>query len=839
MQHAETLTIEIDGMTCGGCAGRAERALAAAPGVAAARVNLANQSAQVTLETGTAANVITDALSAAGYPARMKDLTLHISGMHCGSCVGSVERALTALPGVHNASVNLAAETASVRYFSGAISPDDMARALGAAGYDAQVPASETLHSTRDLTEARVREKAAEWDALARRFLLAAALTLPVFIVEMGGHMIPGFHHWIMAHIGQQTSYLIQFVLVTLVLLGPGRAFYIAGYPALLRAAPDMNSLVALGTSAAYGYSVVATFAPSLLPDGSRHVYYEAAAVIVVLILLGRLLEARAKGRTGAAIRNLIGLQPRTARVDRGGKVIDVPIAEIVVGDQLHLRPGEKIAVDGRITRGSSYVDESMITGEPVPVQKSVGDTVVGGTINGNGALVFSAEKVGADTTLAQIIRMVQEAQGAKLPIQGLVDQITRWFVPAVMAVALAAVLIWIMLGPEPTLSRALVVGVSVLIIACPCAMGLATPTSIMVGTGRAAQLGVLFRRGDALQQLHRVKVVAFDKTGTLTEGAPALTDLQVTPGQDEAEVLRRIASVEQDAEHPVAKAIVAAAKARALTLSPARDLTALTGMGVRAKVDGQTVLLGTARLMADHAVDTHPYRAQADTLARAGKTPIYAAIDGALVAVLAAADPITATTPAAIAALKAQGLRVAMITGDTKATAKAIGDKLGIDHVVAEVLPDGKVDALKALQQEAGRLAFVGDGINDAPALAAADVGIAIGHGTDVAIEAADVVLLTADLGGVVTAIDISGATMRNIHQNLGWAFGYNILLIPVAAGLLVPFGGPLLSPVLAAAAMALSSVFVLSNALRLRWHGARTTPPLSQPTAATGAAA
>jgi len=563
----------------------------------------------------------------------------------------------------------------------------------------------------------------------------------------------------------------------------------------------------------------VATFRPGWLPEGTVNVYFEAAAVIVVLILLGRFLEARAKGRTGEAIRKLVGLQAKTARVERDGEVVELPIEEIVAGDTIHVRPGEKIAVDGDVLSGSSYVDESMITGEPIPVEKTEGTGVVGSTVNGAGALTFRATKVGDDTMLAQIIKMVEQAQGAKLPIQALVDKITGVFVPIVIAVAALTILVWFLVGPDPALTFALVAGVSVLIIACPCAMGLATPTSIMVGTGRAAEMGVLFRKGDALQGLQETTIVALDKTGTLTEGRPALTDLKVTNGFADDDVLRLVAAVEVSSEHPIAEAIVRAAEAKGMKLPVAEDFTSITGFGVSARVDGHDILIGADRLMIRDGIDLGSLADEGTALGKKGKSPLYAAIDGKAAAVIAVADPIKASTPAAIAALHDLGLKVAMITGDNQGTADAIGRELGIDHVVAEVLPEGKVETLEALRKDGQTLAFVGDGINDAPALAVADVGIAIGTGTDIAIEAADVVLMSGDLRGVVNAFAVSQRTMRNIKQNLFWAFAYNTLLIPVAAGVLYPFSEILLSPVLAAGAMALSSVFVLTNALRLRW--------------------
>ncbi len=579
-----------------------------------------------------------------------------------------------------------------------------------------------------------------------------------------------------------------------------------------------MNSLVAVGTSAAYLYSVIATFLPALIPAEVRAVYFEAAAVIVVLILLGRYLEARAKGRTGAAIEKLLGLQARTARVVRGGEIRDVRIEEIRAGEILVVRPGDRIAVDGEVTEGTSYIDESMITGEPVPVATAAGDAVTGGTINGAGSFRLKATRVGGDTTLSQIIRMVEQAQGAKLPIQGMVDKITLWFVPAVMAAALLTVLVWLIFGPSPAMSLALVAGVSVLIIACPCAMGLATPTSIMVGTGRAAEMGVLFRKGDALQLLANVDVVAFDKTGTVTEGRPELTDLELANGFTRADVLALVAAVEEQSEHPIGEALVRAARSEELPRHAVTEFTSITGFGVKARVNGHDVMVGADRLMEREGLNPGALRDSEQLMAKRGRTALYAAIDGQVAAVIGVADPVKQASAAAIAALHDLGLKVAMITGDKRETAEAIGREAGIDDVIAGVLPDGKVAALDRLREGGRKVAFVGDGINDAPALAHADVGIAIGTGTDVAIESADVVLMSGDLRGVVNAFEVSRRTMANIKQNLFWAFGYNVALIPVAAGVLYPVSGVLLSPVLAAGAMALSSVFVLSNALRLR---------------------
>ncbi len=822
-----TVSLSIDGMSCASCVGRVERALKAVPGVGTASVNLATERADISFDGAADLPAAIEAIERTGFHVVEDDIELAISGMSCASCVGRVERVLSAVPGVRQASVNLATERAQVKVARG-VSGADLVRAVAATGFEARALAS----GDGGTADREAQQRDAERHALRRALGLAAILTLPVFVLEMGSHMVPGMHEWIMRTIGMQTNWYLQFALATIVLFGPGLRFFAKGIPALLHGAPDMNSMVAVGTAAAWAYSVVATFAPGLLPAGTVNVYYEAAAVIVALILLGRYLEARAKGRTSEAIKRLVGLQPRTARVVRDGSAREVAIDAVRSGDLIEVRPGERLPVDGEVVEGSSFVDESMITGEPVPVEKTIGSKLVGATVNQNGALVLRATKVGADTVLSQIIRMVEQAQGAKLPIQAIVDRVTMWFVPAVMAAAALTFVVWLVFGPAPALTFALVNAVAVLIIACPCAMGLATPTSIMVGTGRAAELGVLFRKGDALQQLRDARVVAVDKTGTLTAGRPELTDLVVADGFERDAVLASVAAVEARSEHPIARAIVAAAEAEELALGKADGFEAVTGFGARAEVGGAKVEIGADRFMQKLGLDVAVFEAAAARLGAEGKTPLYAAIDGRLAAIIAVADPIKETTPAAIRALHELGLKVAMITGDNRRTGEAIARQLGIDEVVAEVLPDGKVEAVRRLQASHGALAYVGDGINDAPALAAADVGVAIGTGTDIAIEAADVVLMSGDLGGVPNAIALSKATIGNIRENLFWAFAYNTALIPVAAGVLYPANGILLSPVLAAGAMAFSSIFVLGNALRLR----RFEPPFRPGAAASG---
>ncbi|MCX7645896.1 MAG: heavy metal translocating P-type ATPase [Rhodobacteraceae bacterium] len=811
-----TVTLPIEGMHCASCVGRVERALRAVPGVTAASVNLATERAEIVLSAPVAPEALSGAVAAAGFAVPAARTELAIEGMHCASCVGRVEAALKAVPGVAEASVNLATERASV---TGSAGVEALVAAVRAAGYAAR-PLGARAGQQAEAPARRLEAAAAE---LGRGAALAGALTLPVFVLEMGAHLSPAMHQLVMSTIGMQASWLIQAALTTLVLLGPGRRFLAAGLPALFRGAPDMNSLVAVGTTAAWGYSLVATFAPGLLPEGSRAVYFEAAAVIVTLVLAGRWLEARARGRASAAIRALVALAPPVARLRRAEGIAEIPAAEVRPGDILEVRPGERLAADGVVVEGESWVDESMITGEPVPVRKAAGARVTGGTVNGTGAFAFRATAVGADTVLARIVRMVEEAQGAKLPIQALVDRVTLWFVPAVMGVAGLTFLLWLAFGPEPALAHALVSAVAVLIIACPCAMGLATPVSILVGTGRGAELGLLFRRGDALQRLAGVRVVAFDKTGTLTEGRPRLTDLVPAPGFDREAVLARAAAVEARSEHPLARALVAAASEAGLALPAAAGFRSRTGLGVTAEVAGETVAVGSERFLRGLGIDPAPLAPAAARLAEAGRTVILVAIGGRPAAAAGIADPPRPGAAEAVRALQRMGLEVAMVTGDARATALSVARGLGIGEVAAEVPPEGKAAAVRRLRAAHGPVAFAGDGINDAPALAEADVGIAMGGGTDIAIEAAEVVLMSGAPGGVAGAVALSRATLANIRQNLFWAFAYNVALIPVAAGLLWPAFGLRLSPALAAGAMALSSLFVVGNALRLR----RFVPP------------
>ncbi|MDA9998613.1 heavy metal translocating P-type ATPase [Planktomarina temperata] len=739
-------------------------------------------------------------------------LVMSVSNMSCASCAGRVDKALWQLPGVLAVDVNLATETVQVTYTPDLASRADFIAASTAAGYAAQ----EHSEDSHGQVQARKQQLA---EAYGRRSRLAVFLAAPVIILGMGGHVLPGFERLIADVIGQKANWIIQCIFATAVLFGPGLDFYRRGFPALWRGAPDMNSLVALGTGAAYAFSLIATFLPQILPEGVSGVYYEPASLIVVLILFGRDLENRAKGRTGKAIQSLLGLRVKTAQVRRAGKFVECPIEEIVVGDVLSLRPGERVAVDGVVHEGSSYIDESMITGEPRPVEKSTGAALTAGTVNGMGHVIYEARRVGHDTTLSQIIQLVEQAQGAKLPIKALVDRLTLWFVPMVLTLAFVTVTVWMIWGPAPALPYALVAGVCVLIIACPCAMGLATPTSIMVGTGRAAEMGVLFRKGDALQLLADVDVIAFDKTGTLTRGQPVLTDLDVADGLGRRAALQVMASVEQGSDHPIARAIVMAAAEEGLDLLPIQDGQTYAGLGLSAHVAGEEVILGTERFMRERGIDVKGYHGSAEALASQGKSVIFAARAGQVIALAGVSDALKPSTQGAIAQLKAAGITVVMLTGDRRDAALQIAADLGIDQVHAELLPADKSRVLAELKTKARQLAFVGDGINDAPALAAADIGIAFGTGTDVAVESADIVLMWGDLLGVVNAIEMSRLTLRNIKQNLFWAFGYNVALIPVAAGALYPAFGMLLSPILAAAAMALSSIFVLANALRLRY--------------------
>jgi Cu+-exporting ATPase len=807
--------LPIEGMSCVSCAKSVEGTLGRVAGVAAASVNFATERAEVVVADGADVSMqaLVEAVALSGYEVRTAETTFTVQGMSCASCVSAVEAALVAVDGGVEATVNLATDRATVQYVPGTAEPANFAQAIRDAGYD--VVGTEGAPDRSDV-ERQAREE--EKQSMKHRLFWALAFALPVFVLEMGVMHVPAMEAWITDLVSTQTLYYVLFALTSVVMFGPGRYFYAHGWPALKNGSPDMNTLVMMGTSAAYGYSVVATFLPQVLPEGTVHVYYEAAAVIITLILAGNYMEALAKGRASDAIRALLNLQATTARVVRDGDEQEIDVRDVGPGDMIRVRPGEKVPVDGEVTGGSSYVDESMVTGEPDPVSKAEGDEVVGGTINKTGSFTLRATRVGEETVLAQIVEMVEEAQGSAPPIQSFADRVVRVFVPVVLAIAAITFGAWMVFGPPPVLPFALVTAVSVLIIACPCAMGIATPISVMVGTGRAAELGVYVREGEALQALHTADLVALDKTGTLTKGRPEVTDFYPQNGFEEEALLRWVAAVESQSEHPIGEALVARAEAQGLDGPDAADFNAIPGHGVQAVVDGHTVAIGAERLMDRLGVAFDGQQATANELADAAKTPLYVAVDGTLAAVVAVADPIKDSTPAALDALHALGIEIAMITGDDERTAQAIARQLGIDRVQAEVLPEDKAAAITAFQDEGQTVAFVGDGINDAPALAQADVGIAIGTGTDVAIESGDIVLMSGDLRGVPNAVHLSKHTLRNIKQNLFWAFAYNILLIPVAAGVLYPAFGLLLSPALAALAMVLSDLFVVGNALRLR---------------------
>ncbi|WP_238257762.1 heavy metal translocating P-type ATPase [Methylobacterium gnaphalii] len=813
------LILPVAGLSCASCVGRVERALAALPEACDVSVNLATGMASLSLPAGVPTHHAVQAIAASGYTVPETVTAIGIDGMTCASCVARVERALGALPGVTQANVNLATGRAELHHAAGTLALRDVEEAVRDAGYEPRKAGSAATDAP-SREERQARETAQLWRDVA----LAALLAMPVVLLDMGSHAIPGFHEAVAGWLGERGNAVLQAVLATAVLAWPGRRFFRHGVPGLLRGHPDMNALVALGAGAAYLASLVTVVVPDLLPEDGATLYFEASVLIVTLILLGRALEAHSRGRTGAAITRLLDLAPKTARVIRDGVEHEVPAASLAVGDWVRVRPGERVPADGRIVEGASWIDESMVTGEAEPVRRVEGDATIGGTLNTSGSFDLAVEKVGSDTLLAQIARMVEAAQGGKLPVQALVDRITARFVPAVLATAASTVLAWLALAPEPALGPALVHAIAVLVIACPCAMGLAVPMSIMVGTGRAAERGVLFREGRALQALGAVKVVAFDKTGTLTEGRPRLTDLVTASGFSRDAVLAAAGAVEARSEHPIARAIVAAAQEGG-TIPDADSFEAVAGFGVRGRVGNRNVAIGARRWMDELRVATTDLDAEAERLGRSGRSPLYVAIGSRLAALIAVADPVRTEAASIVCALKAGGHAVAMITGDDRRTARSVADALGIDVIRAEVLPDGKVRALKELRQAHGAVAFVGDGVNDAPALAEAEVGIAIGSGTDVAIESADVVLISGALGGVEEAIALSRATMANIRQNLFWAFAYNVALIPVAAGALAVAGVPALSPVAAAGAMALSSVFVVMNALRLRGAGRERT--------------
>ena len=822
---AQTTTLElpIEGMTCASCVARNERALRKVEGVASAEVNFATEKATVTFDPNVvSAQDLVQTVEAAGYEVVTAQAVVPILGMTCASCVSRVERALRKPAGVLGADVNLATEKATVTYIPGQATHADLVTAVRAAGYEVIEDGGVGEESAEAAADAAEAARAAAYRQLKIKVVVGFVFSIVIFAGTMQPDWFPFLPSWL--HNGY-----VLWALATPVQFWVGGQFYRTAWSALRHGTTTMNTLIALGSSAAYFYSVLGVLFPSFFAHQglSMPMYFDSAAFIITLILFGRLLEARAKGQTGAAIKALIGLQPRTARVLRGGAETDVPIVEVLAGDLIVVRPGEKVPVDGVVTAGASAVDESMLTGEPIPVAKKLGDEVIGATMNTTGSFTFSATKVGADTALAQIIRLVERAQGSKPPIARLADVIAAYFVPAVIGIASLTFVVWLVLGPSPSLNYALLNFVAVLVIACPCALGLATPTAIMVGTGKGAENGVLIRDGAALETAYKLDTVVLDKTGTITEGRPRVTDVVVfgggegggaaagpdgSPELDEDGLLRLVAAAERGSEHPLAGAIVSAAEERGLSVPEAGGFEAVAGHGIRAVVDGRTVVAGNKRLAGAAAAEL------TGRFAAEGKTAITVLVDGAPAGAIAAADTGKPGSAAAVRRLRELGLDVVMLTGDNARTAAVIAREVGIERVVADVLPEQKAEKVAELQAGGRKVAMVGDGINDAPALAQADLGVAIGTGTDVAMEASDITLMSGELSGVATAVSLSRATIRIVKQNLFWAFAYNVALIPLAAGVFYPPFGVLLNPIYAAAAMGLSSVTVVTNSLRLR---------------------
>ena len=812
----------IQGLSCASCAHAVEVALQAVTGVKSAQVNLATEKVSLETEGSVSPLDLQAAVQAAGYDLVLPQVTQNfaLTGMSCASCAANIESAVSSLPEVSAASVNLATEVLSVTYQLGAINEEIICQTVAEAGYQAQVLADQAGASQAQIqqeADQAAQAKASHQAALWRRFWLSAIFALPLLclaMAEMVGLTLPT---WLSHRGGGQLFVSLQLAL-TLPILWLGRSFFLNGFKHLVKGHPNMDSLVALGTSAAVAYSLYSSIQVWL---GDHHaamsLYYESAGVILTLVTLGKYFEARSKGQTSAAIQALIKLAPQEAQVLREGQEVTLPLDQVQVGDLVRVRPGQKIPVDGRVVEGQSWVDESMLTGESLPVAKKVGDQVVGASLNQQGSLIVETNKVGQDTTLAQIIHLVQAAQGSKAPIAQLADRVSAVFVPVVMTLALVAGLAWYLIGGQ-SWAFALTISIAVLVIACPCALGLATPTAIMVGTGKGAEQGILIKSGTALEMAHQVDAVVLDKTGTLTQGQPQVTDVLPLTGWTPEQLLALAAAAEVNSEHPLGQAIVAGARERELALPEVTDFQSLTGSGIQVRLDQATYYLGNRRLMQEQGMDLGQAEEQAAALAAGGKTPIYVANEHELLGLIAVADPLKETSPEAVRRLKAMGLQVIMLTGDNAKTAQALAAEAGIDQVISDVLPADKAQVVADLQAKGLKVAMVGDGINDAPALAQADVGLAIGRGTDVAIESADMVLMGSDLTSVATAIKLSQATIRNIKENLFWAFAYNVLGIPVAMGVLHLFGGPLLNPMLAGAAMSFSSVSVIVNALRLR---------------------
>ncbi len=825
VEDSEVCTIPISGMTCASCVRRVERALSRVDGVSEAAVSFATERATVSYDPSrTSPAVLARAVEEAGYSVPEVDgpsesvLQLEITGMTCAACVRRVEKALRGVAGVREASVSLPLERATVTFDPAVARTEALVRAIEKAGYGALgAPVSEARAGTDAQRRAEQREAAddVERRALVRDFALAAALTVPLLVLGMSHGAIA----WADGPIGRA----IQLVLASVVVLGPGRRFFRLAWIAAKHRTSDMNTLVALGTGAAYAYSFVAVVAPQLFPHAEHgmmpHVYFEAAGAIIAFVLLGKLLESRAKKRLADAVRGLVALQPATARRIVGERDEEIPVEELAKGDLVLVRPGERVPTDGEVVRGSSAVDESMLTGESMPVDKSAGARVFGGTLNQSGSLTLRVLSVGKDTALSRIVEAVEQAQGSKAPIARLADVISSWFVPVVLVIAAITFGVWLAIDPTADgFATALDRFVAVLVIACPCALGLATPAAVAVGTGRGAELGVLVKGGVALEAASRVDTVLLDKTGTLTAGKPELTDVLAMRGYDELALLSLVASAEKESEHPIAQAIVAGALERGATTGRALGFTSVAGYGIEARVGGSTVRIGTSAWLARAGVDTEELEPEADALAARGRTPSFVAIDGALAGLVAVADRASDQAKLAVQTLRRMGVDVAMVTGDRERTARAVAAELGIDHVIAEVKPEDKAAVVAREQARGKRVAMVGDGVNDAPALAGADVGVAIGSGADIAIAAADVALLDGGVAKLPTALRLARATLRTIRQNLFWAFAYNVIGIPIAAGVLYGWTGWLLSPVMASAAMSLSSVSVLLSSLRLR---------------------